>query len=206
MVHKLPLFLSSSTASKNLIRNMLNPNPSARFTLQEVLSHPWMTNQGKSAHRPSSRYTKRRTGVSYTDNSCVHQALLKLNQCDCSCHRSGGDTDFTFVRHCKDCEEVQSNDPEIMLRRQIRLSRNSSISSGYGSEFGNPFVYVPHEDMRFLGVPVHGRRSSVPRKSTASTCTGMRGKNQRQSMPPNILTPNNLLSECVSNDEDIVFV
>jgi serine/threonine protein kinase len=40
-----PLFLSS--ACQDLIAGMLNPDPAARLTLDEVMQHPWVTNTAK---------------------------------------------------------------------------------------------------------------------------------------------------------------
>lgn len=41
-----------SESSKNLIRNMLNPDPAKRFTAHQVLCHPWICEDGVAPDRP----------------------------------------------------------------------------------------------------------------------------------------------------------
>ena len=185
---------------------MLNPDAQARYTLQEVLAHPWMAEPKASPTKPM----RRRLGVSYKTSDAVRNTLLTLNECDCSCHTKDvakHGRDSVITQHCDDCSEVQANDPEVMMRRQILLSRNSSVSSGYGSEMGSQYLPTPSlNEQNMLGFDLFQsstRRCSVPRKSSAtSTCTIIQGK--RCSMPaPNILRNEERYAD---EEDDIVFV
>lgn len=191
---------------------MLNPDPNARYTLNDILAHPWMTSlRSSKSQQPKSR---RRYGVCYKSTENICSALLALNECDCSCHRIDilkHGRDSVITKHCADCDDFQANDPEIMMRRQVRMSRNSSMSSGYGSEFGSqlhlPAVHSPEEPpMNLLGLefsPILRHRSSVPRKSSASTVSNStlvsKSSHHRCSVPT-------ILQEAASDDDDIVFV
>lgn len=191
---------------------MLNPNPSTRCTLKEILSHPWLADLQKSV----AVHKRRRNGVCYKSSENIRNTLLAMNECDCSCHRVAllkHGRDSVITKHCEDCDEFMANDPEIMMRRQVRLSRNSSVSSGYGSEFGSQMhlpttsAHTPDEPpMNLLGSnlsPILRNKTSAPRKSSASsassasTCTLMSKVSQRCSVPT-------ILREI--EDDDIVFV
>ena len=188
---------------------MLNPNPNTRYTLKEILAHPWMADLHKSVLTQKSR---RRYGVCYKSSENIRSALLAMNECDCSCHRVDlmkHGRDSVITKHCMDCDEFQANDPEIMMRRQVRMSRNSSMSSGYGSEFGSqmhlPTAHSPDESpVNLLGSelsPILRNKISTPRKSSAGTVSPptMMSKmcHQRCSVPT-------ILREI--DDDDIVFV
>ena len=187
---------------------MLNPDPTKRYTIQDILAHQWMHS------RSTQKGTKRRNGVCYRSSENIRNTLLMMNECDCSCHRVEllkHGRDSVITKHCPDCDEFQANDPEVMMRRQIRMSRNSSVSSGYGSEFGSQMclpTQTPEEppmnilDSDFSAILRH--KSSVPRKSSVSTiCHGStmasRISHQRCSVPT-------ILHEVAVDDEDIVFV
>lgn len=182
---------------------MLNPNPEARCTLQDVFVHPWMAELNK----PTTPNKKRRTGISYKSSDTIRNMLMKLNECECSCHADDvakHGRDSVITRHCDDCSDVQANDPKVMMRRQVLMSRNSSVSSGYGSEMGSQYLGPPllNDQQNMLGFEISKGRCSVPRKSSASSVSTLRGKasNQRCSMPaPNILRE-------YDDEEDIVFV
>lgn len=189
---------------------MLDPNPSTRATLDHIISHPWVTGLRKTPML-TLQSKKRRNAICYESPEDIHNILLEMNDCDCSCHKVGPHQSRhgMISKHCKDCEDVQANNPEIMLRRQIRLSRNSSLSSGYGSELGSQFLPSPRESqtnlLRIDLLPFLSHRSSLPRKSSASTIhakTIMSAKksHQRCSVPT-------ILRESISNEEDdLVFV
>ena len=175
--------------------------------MQQVLSHPWLTARSGN----NGKYIKRRNGVCYKSADAIRYALVSLNQCDCSCHKADSkctSRDSVISRHCADCDDVQANDTEVMMRRQIKLSRNSSsVSSGYGSELGGS-QYLrtpsPNENQQLLGCdlcPILGRRSSVPRKSSASSASTVKAKTsqKRCSVPARC-------REYASGEEDIVFV
>jgi serine/threonine protein kinase len=40
-----------SEQAKDLIRHMLDVNPATRYTVDQVLAHPWMRGQGGSSKR-----------------------------------------------------------------------------------------------------------------------------------------------------------
>ena len=188
---------------------MLNPDSSNRYTIQDILAHSWVTGSQK-ASSPVSKPSVRRYGVCYEDAEYIRNALVKLNECNCSCHMSeyaNGHRDSVISKHCNDCDDVLANDPEIMLRRQIKLSRNSSLSSGYGSELGSQY-FQPFNNSQ-LNIPglssTSYRRSSVPRKSSTSVIcnrTISKENQHRCSVPCKITTA---LGDC-DDDGDIVFV
>lgn len=205
-----------SDAAKDLIGRMLEPNPSARITISEILSHPWMTGLSKKVS-PLTSKKQRRQAVCYENVTYIHKALEDLNQCNCSCHRSSSPSPF-MSRHCEDCEEVTANNPEIMQRRAYRLSRNSSISSGYGSEMGSQYLQTPSprgSQANIVGLhllsPVDARRHSMPRKSSAGTIGSnstitCKISHQRCSVPaksPVVLSEDSASEE---EDDDVVFV
>ena len=184
---------------------MLDPCASQRISVNEILAHPWLSNV---AATPTLR--KRRNGVCHFTPDTVRQSLLDINNCDCPCHKSEiqrRSRDSVVTKHCEDCDDFIANDPGVMQRRQVRLSRNSSIcSSGYGSEFGSQYL-TPVTPRASQNMAVKGfldvRRSSIPRKS--STCM-----HQRCSVPTNILKQSvcNIQPTILGPDdeEDIVFV
>lgn len=218
-VHKHPSF-SLSPVARDLISRMLNPNPINRYTLTDILAHPWMAASPKKPATPST-LPRRRVGMCYGDSNSIRNMLIELNECNCPCHKEElkihGHRDSVITKHCQDCSEVQANDPEVILTRQVLLSRNSSISSGYGSEMGSQYLQTPSpvssdERQRMLGFgggvvyPTIGGRLSVPRKSSGTGVSGRRPRSgyQRCSMP----APTNILREGkgVSEEDDIVFV
>ena len=187
---------------------MLDPCGSTRITIQEILSHPWVIN---AAATPTLR--KRRNGVCHFSADMIRQSLLEINSCNCPCHKADSAQrlrDSVITKHCEDCDDFQANDPAVMHRRQVRLSRNSSIcSSGYGSEFGSQYLtpMTPRASQNgalknFLDVRTGLHRSSIPRKSSASMY-------HRCSVPTNILKQS-ICHEPIlghpADDEDIVFV
>lgn len=211
----LPLLsLSLSIAARDLISRMLNPNPLTRYTIDDILAHPWMSCGGSGSGTktvPNSKHSsRRRNGVCYKSAESIRQALMKLNQCDCSCHEADAarnTRNSAYSRHCVDCDDFQSNDPEIMLRRQVRLSRNSSISSGYGSEQCLQTLPSPDKNNMLKFDRILGHRSSAPRKSSASTIStnaGFRKASgyQRCSVPTRT---RGVLRE-YEDEDDIVFV
>lgn len=199
---------------------MLNPNAETRYTLDEVLAHPWLAEPSVAT---SGKTRRRRFGVSYKSPDTVRHVLLKHNECNCSCHREDYSKqqqhgrDSVITRHCDDCADVQANDPEVMLRRQVLMSRDSSVSSGYGSEVGSQYLGTPSplgDSAHLLGFELlaaeGGRRCSLPRKSSASSSSTLQNKSicyqHRCSMPssPNILRQGE--RQGVAEDDDIVFV
>lgn len=198
--------LSHSTAVKHLISQMLDPCATTRITVQEILSHPWMINTTTPLQR------KRRNGVCHFSPETIRQSLLEINDCNCPCHKIDSARrcrDSVITKHCEDCEDFIANDPAVMHRRQVRLSRNSSIcSSGYGSEFGSQYLnpVTPRASQNgvrgFLDVSSGIHRSSIPRKSSATM-------HHRCSVPTstNILKQSVCSKPILTNDEDdIVFV
>lgn len=184
-------------AVKDLISNMLDPNTYTRYTIQDVLSHPWLSMVTK-------RQRKRKIGLSQTSQAYTSKLVLEFSDCDCSCHRNEPHThrDSVITKHCNDGDDVQSNDLDIIEKRTPQLSRNSSAaSSGYGSEFGSQ--YLPVESPvclkpRFLGVE-EVRRNSVPRKSAVSVPHG------RNSVPSNAVEEKPRYSTtctCSAQDDD----
>lgn len=203
----LPLF---STAVKHLISRMLDPCATTRITVQEILAHQWMLNGSPT---PSS-IRRRRNGVCHFSPDNIRRSLFEINDCNCSCHKSDASPrrsrDSVITRHCEDCEDLVANDPAVMHRRQVRLSRNSSIcSSGYGSEFGSQYLtpMTPRASQTavkaFLDTHSTIHRSSIPRKSSASMY-------HRCSVPTNTNILKQSINEPIlgsANDEDdIVFV
>lgn len=179
---------------------MLDPDVDTRYTIDQVLSHPWLATRSRGC-------IKRRHGVCYKSGDAV---LVSLNQCDCSCHKTDSNQassrDSVISRHCADCDDVLANDPEVMMQRQILLSRNSSnVSSGYGSELGgSQYLPSPSPEENLLGYdrcPILGRRSSVPRKSSASSASTVKAKprQKRCSVPAKP-------REYASEEDEIVFV
>lgn len=155
------------------------------------------------------KHTRRRNGVCYESADSIRYALLSFNQCSCSCHKEEASNstsrDSVVSRHCVDCDDIRANDPVIMMRRQEMLSRNNStVSSGYGSEHGgSQYLPTSSPDDNLLGFdlyPILGRRSSVPRKSSASSACTIRARSshQRCSVP--------VLREYASDEDEIVFV
>lgn len=201
--------LSSCAAVRDLISRMLNPDALTRYTMQDILHHPWLATAIQRSPQVD-KHVKRRRGVCYKSSDTIRYALLKMNCCDCSCHKSGDSSntrDSVVSRHCTDCSDVLANDPLVMQRRKVRLSRNSSISSGYGSEIGSQYLQTPSPDEpQVLGLdfyPILGRRSSVPRKSSASSASTVHAKSsfQRCSVPTRPTR-----EYATGEDEDIVFV
>ncbi len=47
-----PQYLAISLAAKDLIRHMLDPNPSTRYTTKQLLRHPWLAESGKQNAEP----------------------------------------------------------------------------------------------------------------------------------------------------------
>lgn len=209
---------SLCAAARDLISRMITVDQETRYTMKEVLLHPWVSanTTRKNSSTLSSKFSTRRNGVCYQSADAIRYALLKLNQCDCGCHKSDSTTsindnhdsshdnsrDSVVSRHCLDCDDIQANDPDAMLRRQVRLSRNSSRSSGYGSEAGSQTLPTP-DDEKLLGCKtsqILGRRSSVPRKSSVGT-VHTRSSHQRCSVPsrPHVLKE-------YADEGEIVFV
>ena len=151
---------------------MINPDPFTRYTLSDVLRHPWMScnnnsNSGSeeddcsSSNNVSSK--SRRSGVCYNNADSVRCSLLELNFCSCSCHKGNGcdaghkhgrnndcaaatARDSVISRHCEDCDDFRANDPDVMHRRQLRLaSRRNSNSSVGSSGYGSEYgsQYLP---------------------------------------------------------------
>ena len=186
----------------------------SRYTLKEVLSHPWMMGTCKvSSPIP---YRERKHAISHESAASFCKELQNLNKCNCPCHNS----DCSVLdKHCDDCREVQANNPEVMLKRNLYLSRNSSISSGYGSDMESHLwenltpINVSYlnqlgleSSLSFEGL------CSFPRKSSASTigskATIMSNTSQhRYSFPLKTCLK---LDGCGENekevDEDIIFV
>lgn len=198
-----------SAAVKHLISRMLDPCATTRITVQEILSHPWMMNTTTHSLR------KRRNGICHFSPENIRQSLLDINNCDCPCHKLDSDRrsrDSVITKHCEDCDDFMANDPAVMHRRQVRLSRNSSIcSSGYGSEFGSQYLnsVTPRASQNglrgFLDISTAIHRSSIPRKSSATAVM-----HQRCSVPisTHILKQSVCSKPILTNDQedDIVFV
>ena len=190
---------------------MLEPNTTTRFTLKEVLSHPWMTGSCKVSSLPSE---KKRQDVFNESVTSFGKELQNLNKCSCSCH----DSNYSVLdKHCDDCREIQANDPEVMLRRNICLSSISSLSSGYGSEMGSDNLdnFFPLS-MSNLNLAEHKiwnseeRHGSLSDKNYAGTiesnsAIGNKKIQHRWSVP--VKTSMNQREENLEeDDEDIVFV
>ena len=209
-------FFSFDTAAKDLISQMLDPNPATRITIDDILVHPWMTELSKKPS-PLNSKKQRRQAVCYENTEYIHRALEELNKCDCSCHRSSSSSSSpSFMsRHCEDCNDVVANNPEIMQRRANRLSRNSSISSGYGSEMGSQYLQTPSprgSQVNILGMHLLSpevRRHSMPRKSSAGTIRSNSTVTSQHRCSVPVKTPLVLSEDSASeeeDDEDVVFV
>jgi serine/threonine protein kinase len=46
-----PNWASVSDSAKDLIRSLMNPDPAARFSIQQALAHPWTTGMPFHRHR-----------------------------------------------------------------------------------------------------------------------------------------------------------
>ena len=165
---------SSPTEVGDLVSKMLNPNAFARYTIDQVLSHPWLA--GKAQRR-------RKTAI-------VTPPELKIEglcDCNCSCHKheTSEHRDSVFTKHCGDCELITANDYDLSNRQLPDCSRcSSTTSSGYGSEFGSQ--YLPVESpvcvkpfRKFL--QVEERRNSLPKKNKLS----ISNNHGRSSVPAN---------------------
>ena len=193
---------------------MLNPNATTRFTLGEVLSHPWMTDVCKA----SPILHKRRKSVCYKSAEFISKELQDFNKCSCSCHHS------ILSKHCEDCRDIQANNPETLLRKNIYPS-NSLSSSGYGSEiFGSDVGSLFWEnisppnlshldlfglelssfDEQYTDVPC--RRKSSTGTIIANSTTSRKRSHRKCSF--SVLTPVILsdASEDENEDDDVIFV
>ena len=210
----------SSVAVRDLISRMLDPISTTRFTLNEVLSHPWMTGLCKKAS-PLLPNKKRRQAICYESAEYINKELQDFNKCSCSCHLS------ILSKHCEDCRDIQANNPETLLGRNACLNSNSSLSSsGYGSELysseiGSQYwdnmspTNLSHLDLLGLELsPLEGLRASGPRprKSSAGTIGSnstitSKTSHHRCSVP--VMTPVTLSEDSEDDNEDnddIVFV
>ena len=174
---------------------MLDPNAVTRYTVNDILAHPWMT-----VSTVTDR--KRRYGVCYESNDDIRTNLLKLNLGVCTCYKSDKDRDSVISRHCTVCDEFMANDPEMLHLKQPPMSRNTSnCSSGYGSEYGSQHQLsaIPSHVPVFFNESAE-RRSSIPPKKMSEAV-----REHRSSVP--ILTQSNIITALEEDDdEDLVFV
>ena len=178
-----------SLVAKDLISRMLDPNPSSRATIQEVLAHPWMK-------MTTSVKRQRKVNICYSKDNAenITKALVDFNRCDCSCHDEdvrANRRDSVITKHCPDCDDVIANDQQYLLRTV------STNSSGYGSEFGSQLdldtpgiLLQPGFYNRFMI-----RRNSTPKQSSSKPPLAHK---QRNSIPSTTTK--------VYKDEDLVFV
>ena len=178
-----------SLVAKDLISRMLDPNPSSRATIQEILAHPWMK-------MTTSVKRQRKVNICYSKDNAenITKALVDFNRCDCSCHDEdvrANRRDSVITKHCPDCDDVIANDQQYLLRTV------STNSSGYGSEFGSQLdldtpgiLLQPGFYNRFMI-----RRNSTPKQSSSKPPLAHK---QRNSIPSTTTK--------VYKDEDLVFV
>ena len=123
---------------------MLDPIPETRFTLKEILSHPWMTGSCKKVS-PLLSYNESRQTVT----------------CD------------SADSNCMELQIIHANDAEDMRRQSMCLESNTSISSVYGSYMESSYwenltpinqSHLDHFDHEFS--PIEGMYSSVPHKNS----------------------------------------
>ena len=154
---------------------MLDPNSTTRFTLEEIHSHPWMT--GVCRKVLSSLPCKtRRQAVCYESGGYICKELQKFNKCNCSCHCSKCPL---LGHHCGDCTYIQANDPDVMLRRSIRLSSIPNLIFGSSPDMSSPFLKNSPIDLSHLNFhnfelsPIEGKHISVSHKNSIITIESM---------------------------------
>ena len=194
---------------------MLNPNPTTRFTIREILLHPWMIGGCKA----SPILLKRRKFVCYKSAGFISKELQDFNKCSCSCHHS------MLSKHCEDCRDIQANNPETVLRKNIYTSNSSISSSAYGSEiYGSDVESLLWENISspdlsqpdILGLEItsfEGQYANVPhhQKSSAETIRAnstITSKTRHHGCSFPVQTPVVLsdASEDENEDDDVIFV
>lgn len=177
-----------SDEAKDLLSKMLDPRSFSRYTIDQVLGHPWLV--GKTER-------KRKTAILTPPELKIDS----VSDCNCSCHNAEllEHRDSVITKHCSDCELIVANDN----KQSQEFSRcSSTTSSGYGSEFGSQYLPVESpvcarpQFSKLLNV--EERRYSLPRKNKLSI---PHGRNSVPMEPPQ-LPKAVYASECCSDDND----
>lgn len=179
---------------------MLDPNSSTRATIEEILAHPWMkTTKTRKTSMPSVK-RQRKSNLVYSRSEALKIArqLTRLNEdeCNCSCHKTNGDSVSATQVHCHNCKDTMANRDTMAQKMQIILRTPSECSSGYGSATGSEiFTHTTSQVSNQSTFTKDSRKYSTPRDLSIST--------KRTS-----IQPSEPISPCyeADDDDDLVFV
>lgn len=145
---KSPQWDSISEQAKDLIRKMLNPNPSERISISKIYAHPWMNEREVLNHQLGTEYARRVQSLSLREK--LRNIFLK--------HEFQHNLIASFTR---DSSQFEVNNNHTLNHHNIHIHNHNHSSLLFSPSNSITLSTVPIPSLNF-------QQTSLPRSETSN--------------------------------------